>query len=1037
MYAGMSREQKQRRVATALGILLACCACALALDPSLDISQYAHTSWKISDGLYKGTIHTIAQTPDGYLWLGTEFGLLRFDGVRMVPWQPPASEHLPNGPIRSLLTSRDGRLWIGTYGGLASWKDGKLTQYPALTGQLIPTLFEDREGRIWVGTEAIPSARLSTISSGSVQCYGEDGRLGHSVISLYQDSRGNVWVGVETGLWRWYPGPPKFYPMPEPVLALTQGDNGALLISMRGGIRQFLSGKVKEYPLPGRWLLDRLLIDRDGARWVVMQYGLLHLHQGRIDVFAQSDGLSGPNISALFEDREGNVWVATTAGLDRFRDLAVVTVSAKQGLSDANHVASVLAARDGSVWVANLDCLNRWQHGQIAIYRRKRSSHNSEGVLNRGLVRAIADTGLPHEVAGSLFQDLRGRIWVSTTSGVVYFENGRFAPLSNVAGKGRFVHSIVEDSAGDVWISADQGLFHVRGGSVVEQISWTKLGRKDFAMTLLADPMQGGLWLGFFNGGVTYFKDGQVRASYADVDGLGNGRVNDFRIDRDGAVWAATEGGLSLLKNGRVATLTSKNGLPCDSLDWAMEDDEHFFWLNMSCGLVRIARTELDSWVVDSRRMVQATVFDSYDGVRSHAFYGDASPRVAKSLDGRLWFSTWDGLSVIDPHNFHDNKLPPAVHIEKITADHKTYDLSSDMQLPARVRDLDIDYTALSLVVPERVRFRVKLEGQDKDWRNLVNVRHVEYTNLPPKRYKFRVLASNNSGVWNEEGATLDFVIPPAWYQTNWFRAACIAAFLAMIWGIHELRVRQVARQFNLRLEERVSERARIARDLHDTLLQSFQGLVLRFQAVRYQLPDRPEKASAALDSALISADQAITEGRKAIQELRSEPFGENNLEQTLLATGRELASAQDGRDSAPPLRVIVEGGRREKRAIIREEIYRIARELLRNAYRHAQAQNIEAELRYGDDAFLLVVRDNGKGMDPKILEHQGCAGHFGLPGIYERAAGIGARLDVWSEAGAGTEVRLTVPAAIAYEKARDGGRFKLFRKARIYEHRS
>ena len=234
------------------------------------------------------------------------------------------------------------------------------------------------------------------------------------------------------------------------------------------------------------------------------------------------------------------------------------------------------------------------------------------------------------------------------------------------------------------------------------------------------------------------------------------------------------------------------------------------------------------------------------------------------------------------------------------------------------------------------------------------------------------------------------------------------------------------------RLEERVRERARIARDLHDTLLQSFQGLVLRFQAARYHLPDRPEEASEALDSALVSADQALAEGRSAIQELRSGPFKESDLEEMLLATGRELASSQNGGDIAPPLRVIVEGKRRAKRAIMREEIYRIARELLRNAYRHADARSIEAELRYDDAAFLLAVRDDGKGIDPKILKDHGRVGHWGLPGMYERAEGMGARLDIWSEVGAGTEVRLTVPSAIAYEKSGDSGRFRLFRKTRI-----
>jgi signal transduction histidine kinase len=465
-----------------------------------------------------------------------------------------------------------------------------------------------------------------------------------------------------------------------------------------------------------------------------------------------------------------------------------------------------------------------------------------------------------------------------------------------------------------------------------------------------------------------------------------------------------------------------------------MQDNDRSMWLYLACGLVRITQSELDAWVAAPSRVIRTTLFDEYDGVRSHSAAGGFEPLMTKTADGKIWFLPWDGVSVIDPHNLHENKLPPPVHIEKITADDKMVEISNGMHLPTGVRHLDIDYTALSLVVPENVHFRVKLEGEDKDWRELVNVRHVEYTNLPPKRYKFRVLACNNSGVWNEEGAMLDFVIPPAWYQTNWFRAACVAAFLAMIWGIHELRVRQLAAQFNMRLEERVAERTRIARDLHDTLLQSFQGLILRLQAVLIQIPKRPEKACEILESALVSADQAIAEGRTAVQELRL--GGETSLERMLLDLSRELASSQNAGDSSPTVRVIVEGKRRPRRSMIRDEVNRIARELLRNAYRHAHAQNIEAELRYDEDAFLLVVRDDGKGIDPIVLKNRGRAGHWGLPGMYERAEGIGARLDIWSEAGAGTEVRLTVPAGIAYEKSDDGGRFKLFRKTRIYEHR-
>src|ERR1700683_1813428 len=340
----------ERRAGIAFGILLECCPCAVALNPSLDINQYAHTAWTIREGFFKGVIYAIAQTPDGYLWLGTEFGLLRFDGVRPTPWEPPAGERLPATYIRRMLVARDGRLWIGTNEGLASWKDGKLTHYPELAGQFVQGLLEDRQGVIWVGVSATPNGRLCAIQRGRVKCYGEDGSFGGGVLSLYEDNRGNLWAGADTGLWRWKPGPPKLYSMPETQLhALIEGDNGALLIAMRGGIRQLVDGKTEAYPLPGagRQFPNHLLRDRNGGLWIGTACRVLrHVHQGKTDLFARSDGLSGDFVTALFEDREGNIWVATSDGLDRFRDFTVPTISVKQGLSNAT-VGSVLAAKDG------------------------------------------------------------------------------------------------------------------------------------------------------------------------------------------------------------------------------------------------------------------------------------------------------------------------------------------------------------------------------------------------------------------------------------------------------------------------------------------------------------------------------------------------------------------------------------------------------------------------------------------------------------------------------------------------------------------
>jgi signal transduction histidine kinase len=445
-----------------------------------------------------------------------------------------------------------------------------------------------------------------------------------------------------------------------------------------------------------------------------------------------------------------------------------------------------------------------------------------------------------------------------------------------------------------------------------------------------------------------------------------------------------------------------------------MEDDADSVWVYTACGLVRIGWSELDAWASHPKQTIHATVFDSSDGVSSHRVTGYNSV-VAKSADGKLWFVRGGGgVSVLDPHHLAFNKLPPPVHIEQVTADGKTYDASNGLRLPAGVSDLLFDFTALSFVAPEKVRIRVKLEGQDKGWRELVNQRHVNYTNLPPATYRFRVMACNNSGVWNEEGASLEFVIPPMWYQTNWFRVLCVVAFLALLFAAYRLRLRQLARQFNKTLEARVSERTRIARELHDTLLQSFQGLLLRFQSVLKILPERPLEARQRLESALDQAAAAIAEGRNAVQGLRSSAFETNDLANGIIAIGKELTSDVSAPDS-PAIAVEVEGAPRDLNPVVRDEAYRIASEALRNAFRHAQARRIAVEIRYGEGQFRLRVRDDGKGIDEETIRQQP-AGHFGLPGLRERAEIVGGRLEVWSRLDSGTQIELSIPGAIAYD---------------------
>jgi signal transduction histidine kinase/ligand-binding sensor domain-containing protein len=1032
---GVNNARKPRRALIVPAILalaaLSRCPCAFALDPSLDVGQYAHASWNVRDGFAKGRFTSIAQTSDGYLWLGTEFGLLRFDGVRAIPWDPPSGERFPDPYIRALLGARDGSLWIGTLQGLARWKDGKLTQYSELAGHYVDALLEDREGTIWAaagGFDPYQGGRLCAIRGSGVECHGQDGSLGRYVGSLLEDSGGNVWAAGITGITRWKPGPPKVYSdssssSPE---SLVETPDHALLVVGHDKIEnlnkllRIIGGQSHAFSAPGendaRALRPiRIFRDRDGGLWIgTAGQGLFHIHQGRTDVFSKSDGLSSDSIEWIFEDREGNVWVATNSGLDRFREFAITTLETKQGLSNFT-VGSVLADRDGSVRIATTGGLNRWKDGHLTI----------EGTTDRN----SSGKSSP-DYPAALFQDSRGRLWITTNIGLGYLSGGQFVALKS-SFPGGAVHSVVEDTAGSLWIAQEPaGLFRVSpDGNEVQQIAWSKLGHNEVAASLLADSRQGGLWLGFGLGGIVYYKDGQVQRSYAAGDGLGQGRVNHLRQDPDGTIWASTQGGLSRLKGGRIATLSSKNGLPCDDVHWSMEDDTHSVWLYMACGLVQVARPGLDVWSAEvdeskgSNSLVQTQVFDNSDGVSLIAYSVGYSPKVTKSSDGKLWFLSTEGINILDPRHLPFNQLRPPVHIEQITADRKTYDASSgksgaatgDMRLPPLVRDLEIDYTALSFVAPEKNRFRVKLEGWDGDWQDVGNRRQAFYSNLSPGNYRFRVIASNNSGVWNEAGTFLDFSIAPAYYQTNWFRALCVAGFLALLWGLYQLRLQQLAREFNAGLEARVNERTRIARELHDTLLQSFHGSLLRFQTVSNLLP--PGGAKRELDSAVEQAAQAITEGRDAVQELRRSTAVPHDLALSINVLGRDLATAESREDSVV-FRVTVEGTPRTLHPILRDELYRIAGEALRNAFRHAEARRIEVEIRYTDRQLRLRIRDDGKGIDAEILSGDGRPGHFGLHGMRERAKIVGGKLDVWSERDSGTEVELSVPASCAYVKS-------------------
>jgi len=1006
-----------RRGVVLRGAVLACtvlawCPSSFALNPSLDISQYAHASWKNSDGFAKGEIVSLAQTPDGYLWIGSEFGLLRFDGVRIIPWQPPTGQSLPSRSIRSLLAARDGTLWIGTLNGLASLKDGRLTQYHELAGTGINALVEGRDETVWIGGLMRSTGRLCAAHRGSVQCSGgnEDSLRG-AVVSLYEEPGGTLWVGVTTGLWRWNPGPPIFHELSAglgTLQAFARGDHGEILVGSNSGIWQLAAGLQAPFRLPGLARVDtgKLLRDRDGGLWVGTRgRGLLHLHRGRTDVFAQSDGLSGDSINRLFEDREGNIWVATTNGLDRFRELAVATISTKQGLSTVA-VGSVQATSDGSVWLGTRDGLNRWKDGEITTYgtgnARARRGVNASTRSNDGPVARF-------DVVQAPFESASGRIWAATLQGIDYLANDRLIPVKGVPGG--VVNAIVEDKAGDLWIAnLEHGLVRLSLSNYdVQQIPWARLGLDPRAVHLIADHVQGGLWLGSIQGGIAYFADGQIRASYAAADGLGEGSINDFQWDQDGALWVATEGGLSRLKNGRFATLSSKSGLPCDTVHWLIKDDTDSAWLYLACGLVRIAQGELNTWATDPTRTIHPTVFDASDGVRLHPFLtSNYSPRVAKSSDGRLWFVSGDGVSVLDPRHLPFNNLPPPVHIEQVIADRKPYDMAvGGIQLPALIRDLQIDYTALSLVAPEKNRFRVKLEGWDREWQDVGTRRQAYYGNLPPRTYRFRVIASNNSGVWNETGAALDFSIAPAYYQTGWFRTLAVVTSLSLLWSAYRIRLRVIERHqaeitaLNESLmKAQEQERTRIAGELHDGVMQQISALSLMLGTARRKIHSDVE-AKAEIRDVQKKLIQVGTEVRQLSHDLHPASLKDGGLPDALRAYCDEFSRVRRVSVSCDADNAVRELSRGAALAL-----YRIAQEALGNVATHGAATHVDVRLTRSNGRVSLTVSDDGKGFDPDQI----ASGGLGLINMRERTRQLNGTFALDSEPGRGTTVRVTIP---------------------------
>ena len=984
--------------ATIGATLGSCFACVLllagsvhALDPNKRLTQYIHTAWRTQDGSLPAGMFSITQTSDGFLWfLSLPGDVYRFDGVRFLPRRLPAG--VSNKPIGKIFADHAGGLWV-VGEDLMHVKDGVVTSHFEL-GQLLPfqSISEEPDGSLWVARRASDTP-LCHVTGTAVKCFGKaDGIPISAVNAVLADGNGGFWLGAEGALVHWHGGRSEMYNLGKyDVWSLARDPEGSLWVGILAeglGLEQLKDGAVKPFVTPtfdgSKLSVTSTMFDRDGNLWVGTDAkGLFRIRGNVVDHYDHTEGLSGDSVWALFEDREGIVWAGTTSGTDSFRDPRVTTFSALQGLGK-DLAAGILASRDGTIWVANAGSLDRIKNGTVSSIRRS--------------------DGLPGDQVAAMLEDRAGNMWVGVDDGLYLFKDGRFRripgpnhqPLGMVVG-------ITEDIDGNIWAECrgnPRKLVRIRDFQVREVFPASQVTP---GHNLAPDP-NGGIWMETLKGDIALFRNG-ILETKVPLNKGGSPLNRQIIAEADGSILVGSENGLVGWRMGKVQRMTTKNGLPCDFIITFIEDNEKRWWLYTRCGVVELSDSELQRWWANPDAMVQNRVYDTFDGAQPNI----GSFNQAAYSEGRVWFASGVVVQMVDPSRLSQKAFPAQTHIESLVADRKEFRATPYLKVPPNPRDLQIDYTSPTFSIPQKVNFRYRLDGYDRDWHEAGTRRQAFYTDLPPGKYSFRVIASNSDGIWNDNAAKLDFSIAPAYYQTNWFRALCAGLFLALLWAAYQLRVRQLHQQFAMTLEARVGERTRIARDLHDTLLQSAHGVLLRFQTVSQLLPDRPMEAKEKLDSAIDQTADFITEARDEVQGLRDSTVQSNDLALAISTLGQELGT--DSANHRPAFRVAVEGEARNLHPILRDEIYKIAAEALRNAFRHAQARQIEVEIRYDNEQFRLRVRDDGKGIDPAVLSSQGSEGHYGLPGMRERATLIGGKLVVWSEVDAGTEVELRIPA--------------------------
>ncbi|WP_448663976.1 two-component regulator propeller domain-containing protein [Sphingomonas sp. CJ20] len=994
-----------------LAALLALCG-ASATHAQRSLQQLRHTAWTSRDGA-PPEIWALAQSRDGFLWLGTGSGLYRFDGTRFEAFRPRSGEHLPSLNVNSLLATRAGDLWIGfASGAVARLRAGHLILFDlGLPPVAVLELTEDRTGAIWAALGEEDRGGVARFHQGKWEVFGRSrGVAAGAATSVLGAADGSVWIAAGGELAVLRPGAARFSRVAASASnrpKLKQSPDGAIWLTTgaRPGLQRVAAPPAKATPT---WIVppmtanpraESILFDRHGSLWGTYGSGGIfrlggvgvgggaRAGGGTKERFGAARGLTSNLANPILEDREGNIWVGTNLGLDQFRETSAVVAT---GLpTDSRNGFRIAPGPAGTMYVTSSDALFRAGPDHVArklvhLPRRPLILHTDAlsrtwigtdrtlGILSGGTVR---DVPLPWARSRpfALLEEAAGRICVSSVEGAFCREGRRWAPEPRLATPGILPMQMLRDALGQIWIAE---------GHRIEMV------------------------------------DGPTRRVFSARHDLALGTVVVIAV-RGRHVYAGGDFGLARFDGRRFVTLRSDVHPFLSRTAGIVETSEGDLWLNTVAGVVKIARADLDSAFAHPTRRVKARVFDRDDGMPGVAQQDSWSQTAMEASDGRLWFVTRLGLAWIDPRRLSFNALPPPVIVESLVSGGRIYQADTAIRLPKGTSNLQIAYTATSLSVPSRVRFRYQLEGVDEGWVDAGTRREAFYTGLTPGSYRFRLMAANDDGVWNQRGAALAFEIPPTFVQSWPFRILCGCGVLGLLWLAYTLRLRAVAHRIRARMAERMGERERIARELHDTLLQSVQTLTLHVQVAVEDLPHgTPERAQ--LEHALNRADRAIAEGRDRVRDLRVRYDAKG------IADIFAEAIDQHGFDPATSVRIQTVGDPRPLSPIALDEIVRIAGEAIANVRQHARATQLRIDIRFARP-FTIRLADDGIGIPAAILEGGRKAGHYGLQGMQERARKLRGALAVRSPSEGGTELVLTIPAHVAYARP-DASRWSTWR---------